>query len=112
MRSLEQSETQLVLEFAVSDTGPGLTPEQRDKLFESFSQADNANTRAHGGAGLGLAISQASWIWRQKNLKKTGKQEYSDHGECDRHFCRSAQQKTHCSTDTRSPGSVKIIPLG
>ena len=59
VRSLEQSASQVVLEFAISDTGPGLTPEQQDKLYESFSQADNANTRTHGGAGLGLAISQA-----------------------------------------------------
>jgi len=59
VRLLEQSESQAILEFSVSDTGPGLNPEQLDHLFESFSQADSANTRTHGGTGLGLAISQA-----------------------------------------------------
>jgi signal transduction histidine kinase/CheY-like chemotaxis protein len=59
VRSLENSGNQVILEFSVSDTGPGLTPEQRAHLFESFSQADSANTRTHGGTGLGLAISQA-----------------------------------------------------
>jgi len=59
VRLLEQSDSQVMLEFSVSDTGPGLTPEQRDHLFESFSQADSANTRTHGGTGLGLAISQS-----------------------------------------------------
>jgi signal transduction histidine kinase/HPt (histidine-containing phosphotransfer) domain-containing protein/ActR/RegA family two-component response regulator len=59
VRLLEQNDDQLMLEFVVQDTGPGLTPEQRAHLFESFRQVDTTNTRAHGGTGLGLAISQA-----------------------------------------------------
>ncbi|SDA68408.1 MULTISPECIES: response regulator [unclassified Janthinobacterium] len=47
-----------VLRVAVRDTGIGLTPAQRSKLFQAFTQADTSTTRHHGGTGLGLTISK------------------------------------------------------
>jgi signal transduction histidine kinase/ActR/RegA family two-component response regulator len=44
------------LRFAVRDTGPGFDEAQKTTLFQRFRQGDGASTRAHGGAGLGLAI--------------------------------------------------------
>jgi two-component system sensor histidine kinase/response regulator len=58
IRSREESESEALLYFEVKDTGIGITPEQKEKLFLSFHQADNSVTRHYGGTGLGLAISK------------------------------------------------------
>ncbi|KAF6811087.1 histidine kinase hhk2p [Colletotrichum plurivorum] len=49
---------QIMLEFAVMDTGRGFTQEEAELIFKPFSQIDGSSTRQHGGSGLGLVISR------------------------------------------------------
>jgi PAS domain S-box-containing protein len=55
---IETDENHRWFDISVQDSGIGITPEQTERLFRPFSQADGSTTRKYGGTGLGLALTR------------------------------------------------------
>jgi signal transduction histidine kinase/amino acid transporter len=57
IRCVEERETDSLIQFVVRDTGIGIAPEERERLFTLFAQVDSSLTRRHDGVGLGLVMA-------------------------------------------------------
>ena len=95
--------------FTVTDTGIGVSPEQQEKLFRSFEQADAETTRKYGGTGLGLAISKNivemmdGSIWVESAIGKGAAFSFIVN------LRRGAEKARHQSTRSVSMNDVRIL---
>lgn len=91
------------LRFRVADTGIGLGADQRDKLFEAFSQADPSVSRRYGGTGLGLNLSR-------KLARLLGGDLWLESSEAGRGSVFVIEVAAEVSTATPSAGPVVAAP--
>ncbi len=57
VEKVSELDTEVTVRFSVKDNGLGVSPEQKEHIFQAFSQADTTTTRKFGGTGLGLTIT-------------------------------------------------------
>ena len=94
-----------ILTLAVEDTGIGITPEQRTRLFKPFSQVDSSLTRHYGGTGLGLSISLRLVQMMGGTIDVT-----SEPGHGSRFVVSLPIREGVAPTDAPSPQSSQILP--
>jgi two-component system sensor histidine kinase/response regulator len=104
-----RSEEGVDLHFSVRDSGIGMEPEQLERLFGSFTQADASTTRKYGGTGLGLAISKhlielmGGRIW----VDSTPGQGTTFH--CNAHFGVQAVPKRRRMFHAEELGGIRVL---
>jgi len=102
----------------VSDSGIGISPDKREKIFEAFEQAESGTSRVYGGTGLGLVISKRivelmdGKIWVESELGKGSKFIFTAHlhhslNDC---LCAADEQNNHVnSMDSRFAGKKMLL---
>lgn len=110
VRLKKATDTAMTLSFVVDDNGIGMSPDQVQKLFQSFIQGDNTITRKYGGTGLGLTITQQLVQMMQGTISVESAPGVGSSFRFDAVFERSSEQETlSCSAGKRSKsGAIEI----
>ena len=101
--------------FEVKDSGIGMTPEQQEKLFRAFMQADVSTTRKYGGTGLGLNISKHlvelmhGKIWAESEYEKGSKFVVEIPLEQGEEETREIEEKNYTEDDLTAFAGTKIL---
>ena len=94
---------QLVVDFAVKDSGIGIPASKLPDLFQPFKQADSSVSRKYGGTGLGLSISSSLVGLMGGKLEVWSRQ-----GEGSRFYFMLQMAKANAAEQVRLPGSFRI----
>ncbi|MCL2717680.1 MAG: response regulator [Lachnospiraceae bacterium] len=76
---IAETDTDCEIKIEVTDSGIGISPEQQERLFQAFEQAESGTSREYGGTGLGLTITKSlvelmgGTIWIDSEIKKGAK---------------------------------------
>ena len=99
----------VVLHFAVSDTGIGIPLKRQQHVFEAFTQADGTTTRAYGGTGLGLTIASqlvqlmSGRVWVESEVNKGSTFHFTAR------FATAAPSERAAAPDSASLHDVRIL---
>lgn len=86
VHTLSRTQEEIVLQFAVSDTGIGIPKNKQEIIFEPFLQANNNITKRYGGTGLGLAIAKRLVSLHRGQLKLTSEENVGSKFTFDLHY--------------------------